>query len=141
MKFLLFLHIISFICWMAAIFYLPRLYVYHAGVEIDSESDKIFQIMEEKLIKIIMNPAGIVTFVTGIALARIKYGGQIGNHWLTAKGFCTVLMAFFHIYLMRIRIIFKSGKNNKSHKFYRFINEIPTLLLFIIVYMVIFKPF
>ncbi|QED23393.1 Putative membrane protein [Candidatus Deianiraea vastatrix] len=126
---------------MAAIFYMPRLFVYHAGVKNGSESDKIFQIMEAKLLKIIMNPAGILTFLTGIALARMKYGGQIGNHWLTVKGFAAVLIAVFHIYLMKIRIIFLNGKNTKSHKFYRFINEIPTILLFIIVAMVIFKPF
>jgi len=135
------LHIISFICWMAGLFYLPRLYVYHSGVLINSESDKIFQIMEIKLLKIIMNPSAILTFITGIAIARVKYAGLDGNHWLTVKGFCAVLMGFFHIYLMQIRLDFLYGKNTKSHKFYRFINEIPTILLIIIVIMVVFKPF
>lgn len=97
--------------------------------------------MERKLLKIIMNPAMILTFVTGIILARLKYGGQIGNHWLTIKGFCVVLLAFFHHYLGIIRLIFLNRCNKKSHKFYRIINEIPTILLLIIVAMVVFKPF
>lgn len=126
---------------MAGIFYLPRLFVYHSGVKPNSEAYKIFSIMEWKLLKIIMNPAGILTFITGIAIARIKYGGQPGNHWLTAKGFCCVLMALFHIYLYYIYKQFLMEQNTKSHKFYRFINEIPTILLIIIVAMVIFKPF
>ncbi len=138
---ILFWHVIGFICWMAGIFYLPRLFVYHSKVAIGSESDKIFQIMEGKLLKIIMNPAGIITFITGIALARLKYGGIPGNHWLTLKGFCAVLMACFHIYLIKIHKMFLSGKNKKNHIFYRVINEVPTILLIIIVAMVIFKPF
>ncbi len=138
---LLYLHIIAFVCWMAGIFYLPRLYVYHAGTKPKSEAYNIFCIMEAKLLKIIMHPSAILTFATGISLARIKYGGKEGNHWLTVKGGATVLLAFFHVYLMQIRLDFLYEKNMKSHKFYRMINEIPTILLLVIVAMVIFKPF
>lgn len=137
---LLFLHIISFVCWMAGIFYLPRLYVYHCSIDLSNSAYKTFTIMEAKLIKIIMNPAAISTFITGIALARIKYGGQSGNHWLTIKGAAAVLLAIFHIYLIKIQKIFLEGKNTKEHKFYRIINEIPSILLIIIVWMVVYKP-
>lgn len=140
-KVLLFLHIISFICWMAGLFYLPRLFVYHATVEFGSQSDKLFQTMERKLLKIIMNPSLILTFITGVALARLKFGGQAGNHWLTVKGFFAVLLAIYHIYLVKIMAIFSENRNTKSHVFYRYLNEVPTIFLIVIVSMVVFRPF
>ena len=126
---------------MAGLFYLPRLYVYHCEIDKTSPAYNTFCTMEAKLVKIIMNPAAVITFATGVTIARIKYGGQDGNHWLTVKGFCAVLMLLFHIYLIKIKNIFKIHQNKKTHKFYRYVNEIPSLLLIIIVWMVIFKPF
>lgn len=138
--FIKFLHIIAIICWMAGLFYLPRLYVYHSGVQTGSDQDKIFQIMEAKLLKIIMHPSMILSFATGFYLSQ-SFGSYKGPIWLHIKFVATLLMAAFHFYLAKIRMIFANGTNNKSHKFYRIINEVPTILMLIIVFMVVVKPF
>jgi putative membrane protein len=132
------LHIISVISWMVGLLYLPRIFVYHAEVKIGSEADIIFQTMEKKLIRYIMNPAMILTFIFGFYLAS-----QIGFDmiWLHIKILLVLILAFFHAYLSKTRRNFAAGKNKKSQKFFRVINEVPTLLMIVIVSLVILKPF
>lgn len=130
------LHIISLIAWMCGIFYLPRLFVYHAMVQVGSDSDKIFQIMEKKLLTIIMNPAMIATFVFGFWLVHM-----VGfEKWLHIKITLVLIMAGFQGFLGKCRKDFEKGLNKYSERFYRVINEIPTILMIAIVFLAIFKP-
>lgn len=134
------LHIISFTAWMAGMFYLPRLYVYHTQAVPGGESDKMLQIMERKLLRLIINPAMVATFVFGIWLIMttpdlLKMG------WLHAKFTALFLMTAFHGFLAKARKDFANGRNTHSEKFYRMINEIPTILLIIIVGLAVIKPF
>lgn len=131
------LHIIAVISWFAGLFYLPRLFVYHSRVSHGSEADNIFQEMELKLLKIIMTPAMIVTFICGLYLAD-----QIGfDGWVHAKLTLVLCLAGFQGFLSRCRKNFAAGKNKYSEKFYRIINEVPAVLLIVIVTLVILKPF
>lgn len=133
------IHIIAVISFMAGLLYLPRLFVYHCQVEPKSKSDELFQIMERKLLRFIINPAMIVVFLTGIAL--IHFVGFSGQGWLHAKIFFAILLAAFHGFLARCRKNFANHNNKRSENFYRIINEVPTLIMIIIVILVIFKPF
>lgn len=132
------LHIISFTAWFAGLFYLPRLFVYHTQVEKSSESYNIFIIMEKKLFRYIMNPAMIATLIFGIYMTSI-IGLDYG--WLHAKITIVILLVGFHHYLGSCRKKFVNLQNQKSEKFYRIINEIPTIALILIVTLVIMKPF
>lgn len=134
------LHIVSLISWMAGILYLPRLYVYHTRVTVGSESDKLFQEMERKLLRIIMNPAMIATYIFGTLLVLI-YGLPALGIWFHIKFTCIILLTIFHMMCARWRKSFETGTNTRSHKFYRIANEVPAILMIIIVYMVIQKPF
>lgn len=130
-------HIIALICWMVGLFYLPRLYVYHCKVTKNSEADELFKTMELKLLRIIMNPSMIITFLSGLYLISfVGFGG-----WLHAKLTLVFILAGFHGYLANCRKKFASGTNIKSEKFYRIINEIPSISLILIVSLVIIKPF
>ena len=135
------LHIISFVAWMAGMFYLPRLFVYHSQKDIGSDSSETFKIMEKKLLKIIMNPAMISTWVFGFLLI-----GQIGFEtmteiWLQIKLFMVLLMSGCHGFFSKIVKNFEMDQRSCSENFFRYINELPTILLIIIVIMAIFKPF
>lgn len=132
------LHIVSLISWFAGLFYLPRLFIYHCKATKNGEMDKNFIIMERKLLRIIMNPAMIVTLVTGIYLA---YELGFNQGWLHAKLTFVLFLVFYHHLLGRYRKNFMNSKNTKSEKFYRIINEVPTILLIAIVALVILKPF
>lgn len=132
------LHIISVIAWMAGMLYLPRLFVYHTKAQKGGELDETLKIMERKLLRIIINPAMILTFVFGFWL--VYYIGFSGG-WLHAKLFLVVLLSAFHGFLAKCRKDFEKGENKKSEKFYRIINEIPTLLMIIIIFLVVLKPF
>ncbi|MCE2687439.1 MAG: protoporphyrinogen oxidase HemJ [Rickettsiales bacterium] len=131
-------HIISIIAWMAGLLYLPRIFVYHCQVEYDSQASQIFEKMEIRLMKIIMNPSMIITIILGLYLAY-----QIGfeQKWIHLKITLVILLAIFHMFLARCRKNFAKNQNNYSEKFYRIINEVPTLLMIIIVFLVILKPF
>ncbi len=134
------LHIISFTAWMAGMFYLPRLYVYHTTVAKDSEADLMLQTMERKLLRFIMNPAMILTFIFGVSM--IVYDtGIMKQGWVHAKIMLVLGMAGFHGYLAKTRKDFIAHDGIKSNKFYRVINEIPTLLLIGIVILAVVKPF
>ena len=131
------IHIISFTAWMAAMFYLPRIFVYHSEKKININTYNKFLVMEKKLIKIIMTPAMITTWLFGFALILIN------NHvetWLLIKIFLVVLMSAFHGFFIKCYKDFYNKKNKYYDKFFRIINEVPTLLLLAIVFLVVFKP-
>ena len=132
-------HIVFVTTWMAGLFYLPRLFVYHSKVKINSNEYKTFLTMEYKLLKYIMNPSLILTWFFGLLLVfHLKIYNEL---WLNLKFSAIVLMSMFHMYCARIRKLFESGKNRNSEKFFRWINEIPTILFLIIIFLVVFKLF
>lgn len=132
------LHIVAVISWLAGLLYLPRIFVYHSQVAVGSETDKIFQTMEKRLIRFIMLPAMLLVFAFGLYLAS-----EIGFHfvWLHIKITLVLLLAAYHGFLSRCRKKFALGQNIHSQKFYRIINEVPTVLMLCIVTLVILKPF
>lgn len=134
------IHVISVISWMAAMFYMPRLFVYHTKADIGSEMDKTFQVMEYKLQKIIMTPAMITTYIFGIIIAYI-YGFVALGVWFHIKMFAVLVLTAIHGMLSKWRKDFAAGQNKHSAKFYRVINEIPVIFMVIAVVMVIVKPF
>jgi putative membrane protein len=132
------LHIVSVISWLAGLLYLPRIFVYHAQVAANSETDKIFQTMEKRLLRFIMLPAMLLTFAFGIYLA-LEIGFEFT--WLHIKMTLVLCLAGFHGFLSRCHKNFVKGQNKRSQKFYRIINEVPTVLMLGIVTLVILKPF
>ncbi|MDP2699260.1 protoporphyrinogen oxidase HemJ [Thalassospira sp.] len=133
------LHVISVIAWMAGLFYLPRLFVYHCQVATGSEASEKFKVMERRLLRAIMNPAMIASWVFGGYL--IHGAGALSQPWFHVKLLCVVLMTAAHMMLAKYRRQFEYDANTKSEKFYRFFNEVPTVLMVIIIFMVIGKPF
>jgi len=133
------LHIVAVISWMAGMLYLPRLFVYHAGVEVGSAQAKTFEVMEYRLLHFIMTPAMAVTWLAGVVL--MLEGGWLAAGWLHAKLAAVVAMSAVHGLLGRWQKDFAAGRNAKSTKFFRIINEIPTVLMIFIVIMVVVKPF
>jgi protoporphyrinogen IX oxidase len=130
-------HIVAVIAWFAGLFYLPRLYVYHAETT-DLTSLERFKIMERRLFWGIMTPMAVITVGLGLWLS-IGYG--ITGHWLHAKMGCVLLLLVHRLYLGRLMIAFRENRNTHSPRFYRWINEIPTLpLLIIIIALVVHKP-
>ncbi|HVV93743.1 MAG TPA: protoporphyrinogen oxidase HemJ [Hyphomicrobiales bacterium] len=138
-QWLLFLHLFSLIAFMAAMFYLPRLFVYHAGVPLDSEQAKTFQVMERRLIRGIANPALIATWVFGILLAWQT--GLYQAHWLHAKIALVLLLSAFHGLCSVWRRHLADGTSTKTPRFFRMVNEIPTVLLIGILFLVVLQPF
>lgn len=134
------IHLIFVISWMAGLFYLPRLFVYHADVKLGSKEDKTFQVMEKKLLRIIMNPAMILSVVFGLWVAQV-YGFKALGIWFHIKMTLVIILLYFHHFLGRRRKDFEQGKNKYSAKFYRIINEVPTVLMIVIVILAIVKPF
>ena len=133
------LHLIAVISWMAGLLYLPRIFVYHS--ENDNEIiSSVFKTMEKKLFYYIMTPAMILSWFFGLILIHEIGFNQLANLWLQLKLLFVILLTIYHFYLGSLLIKFKSDLNEKTSKFYRFINEIPTLLLILIVFIVIFKP-
>lgn len=131
------LHIISFISWFAGLFYLPRLYVYHVENSDHEHTRKTLETMEYKLLKFIMNPAMIATWVFGLGL--IHYAGTA--EWLHAKITLVVILSAFHMYLGVVRKKLINEPSKFSSKYFRFINEVPTVILILIVILVVVKPF
>lgn len=135
------LHLISVIAWMAGMLYLPRLYVYHAGVAVGSEQSETFKVMERRLLRAIINPAMGATFLFGIWLL-VLYGPDIWSQgWWHVKLLMVVLMTATHGFLSRWRKDFEADRNTRPARFYRFANEVPTVLMIVIIVMVIVKPF
>ena len=134
------LHLISVISWMAGLLYLPRIFVYHSQNSSEKKTSEIFKIMERKLFFYIMTPAMILSWIFGVILIHSIGFQQLGQTWMILKIIFVVILTLYHLYLGRILAQFKIDQNVHSHKFYRLINEIPTLLLILIVFVVVFKP-
>ena len=133
------LHLISVMAWMAGMLYLPRLYVYHATKTPGSEASEMLKIMERKLLRFIINPAMIATFIFGIWL--IVMTDAMKDGWLHAKFTLLFVMTGFHGFLARWRKQFERDENTHSEKFYRWMNEVPTVLMIAIVFLAVMKPF
>ena len=135
-------HIISVISWMAGIFYLPRLFVHHSEkVEVPSQTDRLFSMMESKLLKVIMTPAMLATWGFGLSLAVIPGVLDWSNIWPWVKLMSIIAMTWFHFWLAKRQRDFELGDNQLTGKTYRIMNEVPTVLLLVIVIMVVVRPF
>ena len=133
------LHLIAVISWMAGLLYLPRIFVYHSENHNEIISS-VFKTMERKLFSYIMIPAMILSWLFGLLLIHEIGFEQLVNLWLQLKLIFVTLLTVYHFYLGALLNQFKMDQNNKTSKFYRYINEIPTLLLILIVFIVVFKP-
>ncbi|WP_075501204.1 protoporphyrinogen oxidase HemJ [Candidatus Pelagibacter communis] len=133
------LHLIAVISWMAGLLYLPRIFVYHSENNHEIITT-VFKTMERKLYYFIMTPAMILSWLFGLVLIHEIGFDQLINLWLQLKLFLVIILTGYHFYLGFLLNKFKFDQNKKTSKFYRYINEIPTLLLILIVFIVIFKP-
>ena len=134
------LHLIAVISWMAGLLYLPRIFVYHSENIENINSSNTFKIMERKLFYYIMTPAMILSWFFGLYLLH-NLGFSVFNElWIQIKFVLVILLTIYHFYLGQCVFRFTNDQNNNSSKFYRIINEIPTILLIIIVFIVVFKP-
>ena len=135
-------HIISVISWMAGIFYLPRLFVHHSEkVEVPSQTDRLFSMMESKLLKVIMTPAMLATWGFGLSLTVIPGVLDWSDIWPWVKFMSIIAMTWFHFWLAKRQRDFELGDNQLTGKTYRIMNEVPTVLLLVIVIMVVVRPF
>ena len=132
-------HVIAVIAWMAGMLYLPRLFVYHCAAKPGSETSETFKVMEKRLLRFIINPAMIVAWIAGLWMAWEIFGFHGG--WLHAKLLLVVLMSGLHGYLAKSTRLFAEDRNTRSAKHWRIINEVPTVLMILIVILVIVKPF
>jgi len=134
------LHLITLVSWMAGLLYLPRIFVYHVENLKNPNTSKTFESMERKLYFYIMMPAMILTWLFGLILISILGFDILSTLWIKLKFFFVSLLTIYHFYLASCLNNFKLGQNTKSSKFFRIINEVPTILLILIVFIVIFKP-
>jgi len=132
------LHIIAVIAWMAGLLYLPRLFVYHAEAEPGSELSETLKIMERRLLRAIMNPAMLVALIAGGFLLTYQ---DFSDVWLHVKLTCIAGLIVMHMMMGKWRKDFDADRNTRSHKFFRFANEAPTVLMIVIVVMAVVKPF
>ncbi len=134
------LHLIAVISWMAGLLYLPRIFVYHAETKENKGQSETFKLMERRLYFYIMNPAMILSWVFGMLLIHSQGILSLGLLWMKIKIGLVIVLTGYHFYLLGILKDFQIDNNTKSSKFFRFINEVPTILLIIIIFVVIFKP-
>lgn len=134
------LHLIALISWMAGMLYLPRLFVYHVDAVPGGELDDKLKIMEKRLLRFIINPAMIATFILGLLLIYVVGIKTLGG-WFHVKALLLVGMFAVHGMLSRYRKAFERGENKKTAKFFRILNEVPTVLMVIIVLLAVMKPF
>jgi len=134
------LHLIAVISWMAGLLYLPRIFVYHTENLEDNNTSSIFKIMEKKLYLYIMMPAMVLSWIFGMILISNIGFETLSTLWIKIKLVLVILLTLYHFYLGKLLEDFRLNKNTKSSKFFRIINEVPTLLLILIVFIVIFKP-
>ena len=134
------LHLIAVISWMAGLLYLPRIFVYHVENLKDKNTSSIFKTMEKKLYFYIMTPAMILTWTFGLFLISSLGLEVLSATWVKLKLLLVVLLTLYHFYLSKLLSDFKLDQNTKSSKFFRIINEVPTILLILIVFIVVFKP-
>jgi len=135
------IHLIAVISWMAGLLYLPRIFVYHSENIENINSSNIFKTMERKLFYYIMTPAMILSWIFGLMLIFTLGFDVLNQLWMQIKLVLVLLLTIYHFYLGKCVSGFVNNKNNNSSKFYRIINEVPTILLIIIVFIVVFKPF
>lgn len=134
-------HVISVVAWMAGLLYLPRLFVYHCEVATGSEEDRRFQAMERRLLRLIMDPAMVATYIFGLALIATPQVVNWSEGWIYAKLMLVALLTVAHHAMGNWRKSFASGRNHRPQRFYRLMNEVPSLLMVAIVIMVVVKPF
>ena len=134
------LHLISVISWMAGLLYLPRIFVYHSENDEKKDITEVFKVMERRLFNYIMMPAMILTWVFGILLVGSLGFSIFSETWMVLKSILVLLLTFYHFYLGKCVRLFAKDLNIKTSKFYRIINEAPTILLILIVFIVVFKP-
>jgi putative membrane protein len=133
------LHLIAIISWMVGLLYLPRIFVYHAEAK-NEEVKNTFKVMERRLFVYIMNPAMILSWLFGLILIHSIGIQSFSEFWLIAKIVLAILLTFYHFFLFNCLNNFSLDRNERSSKFFRVINEVPTVLLIVIVFLVIFKP-
>ena len=133
------LHLIAIISWMAGLLYLPRIFVYHAEAKND-EVKNTFKVMERRLFVYIMNPAMILSWLFGLVLIHSIGIQSFSEFWLIAKIVLVILLTFYHFFLFNCLKNFSLDRNERSSKFFRVINEVPTVLLIVIIFLVVFKP-
>ena len=134
------LHLIAVISWMAGLLYLPRIFVYHSETKENIGQSETFKLMEKRLYFYIMNPAMILSWVFGILLIHSQGILSLGFLWMKIKIGLVIILTAYHFYLLAVLRDFQVDKNTKNSKFFRIINEVPTLLLIIIIFVVVFKP-
>ena len=134
------LHLIAVISWMAGLLYLPRIFVYHTENLEDNNTSSIFKIMEKKLYLYIMMPAMVLSWIFGMILISNIGFETLSTLWIKIKLILVILLTLYHFYLGKLLEDFRLNKNTKSSKFFRIINEVPTIMLIFIVFLVIFKP-
>jgi putative membrane protein len=134
------IHVIAVISWMAAMFYMPRLFVYHSKPNITKEMDEIFKLMEKRLLRIIMTPSMIITYIFGLLVAYI-YGFIALGTWFHIKMVAVLVLTILHVMQAKWVKDFAKGKNKHSEKFYSIINEVPVIFMVMAVIMVVVKPF
>ena len=132
-------HLVAVISWMVGLLYLPRIFVYHHDTNFRSEADQIFLLMEYRLLKIIMLPAIILTYILGFTLVYFN-NYLITENFFIFKMFFVLFLTIFHLYLSRLYNYFKKGYRIKTKLFYKYINEIPTILMILIILLIIIKP-
>ncbi|RPG06261.1 MAG: protoporphyrinogen oxidase HemJ [Pelagibacteraceae bacterium TMED267] len=134
------LHLISVISWMAGLLYLPRIFVYHVQNKSENKVSEVFKVMERKLYFYIMTPAMTLSWIFGLLLIHSIGLQQLEQTWLLLKLVLVIILTIYHFYLGKMVNQFRLDLNKHTHKFYRIINEIPTILLILIIFIVIFKP-
>ena len=134
------LHLIAVISWMAGLLYLPRIFVYHVENKNDQNISNVFKVMERKLYFYIMMPAMVLSWIFGLLLISNIGFDQLANKWLEIKLILVLILTIYHLFLGVCLKKFSIDKNTYSSKFYRIFNEVPTILLILIVFIVIFKP-
>jgi len=134
------LHLIAVISWMAGLLYLPRIFVYHVENNQNKDVINIFQVMEKRLYFYIMRPAMILTWIFGIILIYLGGIEIFSQLWLQLKLVLVILLSIYHEYLGKCLYSLKNGTNTRSAKYFRVINEIPTIILILVIFIVIFKP-
>ena len=134
------LHLVAVISWMAGLLYLPRIFVYHTENQTNKNISDVFKTMERKLYFYIMTPAMIISWIFGLLLIDSIGFEQLSTYWLKAKLVLVFLLTIYHFYLGVFLKKFEMDVNTKSSKFFRFFNEVPTILLILIIFIVIFKP-
>ena len=133
-------HLIFLIAWMVSLLYLPRLFVYHSNISTDSSSYNLLLLMEKRLLKFIMLPSMVSTWIFGVSLYLLNLDALAFSLWFSIKLFLVIILSAYHAYLSICRKNFISNSNTNSAKFYKLINEVPTVILILVVFLVVFKP-